>query len=157
MNEPKSVSVSELLEVFRNASVALVPWVERVGIRWRDGESYDDWDDITETLYNNIVCATIYGEVAIDYDMARYDRRCDDYSKINHILVFPKDAKEVEMAFIGFGSTIRPMDTVKVAVLSREGRSVAEQTIQYDNLEFLFIRFHSNGSRETIMEVNIDG
>lgn len=157
MNQPKSVSVNELLEVFRNASIDLVPWVERVGIRWKDGESYDDWDNITEALYTSIVCSTLLGEVADDYDMARYGFRCDDYSKTNHILVRSRSAKEVEMAFIGYSSIAHPMDAIRVAVLSRDGKSIAEQILQHENLDFIFIQFHSNGSRDAIDEVDIDG
>ena len=46
-------SVVELLSAFRGALIALVPIMDQVGIKWRDEDAYDDWDDIAATLYTH--------------------------------------------------------------------------------------------------------
>lgn len=55
MSEKWNTSVTELIMVFRGALISIIPWLERAKIYWKNGESYDDWDNIVNALYENIV------------------------------------------------------------------------------------------------------
>ena len=52
-------SVTDLLEIFHDSLVALVPQMQRARIGWRNGVAYDDWDEIAETLFGKIVVASL--------------------------------------------------------------------------------------------------
>ena len=49
------IQLNELFDSLRCALVMLVPIMERVGIPWTEENSYDDWEAITSTLYEQIV------------------------------------------------------------------------------------------------------
>ena len=63
MQQDVSYTVTQLVAAFRQALVALVPIVEAVGLTWRDGEAYDDWDLIEGTLFEVLVAAGVRGDV----------------------------------------------------------------------------------------------
>ena len=53
-------SVKELLYIFRGALIAIIPWVEKAKIKWKEEEEiYDEWGNITVALYENIVCSSL--------------------------------------------------------------------------------------------------
>lgn len=56
--------LSELLNVFRDALLAIVPVVERTMMAWRDEEAYDDWDAIADVLYEQLVVASVRWSLA---------------------------------------------------------------------------------------------
>jgi hypothetical protein len=52
-------TVTSLMVVFADCLRALTPHVSKVGITWKDGEAYDDWDAIAQSLYTGVVNNTI--------------------------------------------------------------------------------------------------
>jgi hypothetical protein len=52
-------SVRDLVMVFSDCLRVLTPYVGKVGIAWEDGQNYDDWDAIAQTLYSSLVDNTI--------------------------------------------------------------------------------------------------
>ena len=72
MEDNLKISVDELMRNFRGALIAIIPWLERAKIKWKRGESYDDWDSIAETLYTSIVLNSINSEM-INTQVADYD------------------------------------------------------------------------------------
>jgi hypothetical protein len=55
MTKAGSISVRDHLNEFRECLDALSPVMTRHDIPWRDGEAYDDWDRIAETLFDVLV------------------------------------------------------------------------------------------------------
>jgi hypothetical protein len=51
----ESFDVSELVGLFRDALVALLPIMDKSRIEWRDGRTYDPWEEIERTLYHSII------------------------------------------------------------------------------------------------------
>jgi hypothetical protein len=47
--------VTELVSLFRDALLALLPIMDRSRIEWRDGKTYDPWENIERTLYQSII------------------------------------------------------------------------------------------------------
>lgn len=63
--DSESYTVTHLVESFRRALVTLAPCVEAVGVTWQQGEAYDDWDVIEETLFEVLVVASIRGDLEV--------------------------------------------------------------------------------------------
>lgn len=58
-NKAWATSIQFLIQTFRDTLAALCPYMDKVQIRWRHEEAYDDWDEIAQCLYNNMVLRTI--------------------------------------------------------------------------------------------------
>ena len=39
MNNNWKTSVNELLEIFRSALIAIIPWLEKARIKWKEGQA----------------------------------------------------------------------------------------------------------------------
>lgn len=84
-----NVSVKDLLMNFQGALVALVPWLEKSKIPFVEGESYDDWDMISSTLYETMVINSIKYSTEFSnnqYPFAKYDYPYDNYEGLSFIL-----------------------------------------------------------------------
>ena len=57
--------VTELVGLFREALLALLPVMERSRIRWREGQSYDPWENIERTLYESIIGSCVENAICI--------------------------------------------------------------------------------------------
>lgn len=139
-NNKWQTSVTELLAIFNGALLALIPWLEKAKIKWKEGEAYDDWDNIAESLYNNIVCASLTGEVTYEYSMAKYNFNYDDYSVLDFIEVRSKNVSEKKFVFISFLSGVSPFDKVKVAQLDKDYKVIDYANLENNELLFLFIK-----------------
>ena len=154
MNTFWKISVNELLNIFRGALLALIPWLEKAKISWKDDEAYDDWDNIVESLYKNIVCASLYSEVADNYSIAKYLYTYDNYSLIDYIEIRIKDNSEKKFAFVAFQSDFSPLDSIKVAELDKKNKVIGYINLKIDDFEFLFVK-NINGKKEVIHDVEV--
>ncbi|MBK9381980.1 MAG: hypothetical protein IPN39_11675, partial [Chitinophagaceae bacterium] len=142
-------SVTELLAIFKGALLAIIPWLEKAKIKWEVGEAYDDWDNIAESLYKNIVCSSLAGEVALEYGIAKYNFKYVDYASINFIEVRNIENSERKFAFVAFQSDSSPLDSIKVAELDKYDKVVSYTNLEFDGLEFVFVK-NINGKKEVI-------
>lgn len=107
-----NMSITELLDLFRRGLTALVPVADGVGISWRDGEAYDDWDEIATCLYERVVANSIkqacHSMGLSTINLAEYDMSLSSYSNRAYIrlegLGIPEDAIAVFVRFSGVGS-----------------------------------------------------
>src|SRR5437870_48938 len=60
MTSPTFGTISEAIQIFRDSLIVLIPFIERIGMKWRTPDNYDDWDDIACAAYNSIIARTIY-------------------------------------------------------------------------------------------------
>ena len=148
------VSVNELIKVFRDTLISVIPFLEKVKIEWRQGQSYDDWDNISMTLYQNIVCSSLYGEVRNEYPINKYEFAYNDFSKLDYILVYCKEYSDKKLAFISFQSVNTYLDYVKVAVLNNLEINIGYLELRQGNLEFSFNK-RTLGKRELKNEIMI--
>jgi hypothetical protein len=103
------LTITSIFDVFHNALQALAPIVTRVGITWKDGEAYDDWDDIAACLYNNIVLNSIKSadndQMEGQYDYPKYDFLTTSYEGLSY---FQLESKNIPVgsvaAFVRFSS-----------------------------------------------------
>lgn len=154
MNNNWKTSVTELLVIFRGALLAIIPWLEKAKIKWKEDEAYDDWDNIAESLYANIVCSSLIGEVATEYQITKYNFNYDNYSSVNFIEVRNKDNSEKKFAFVAFQSGSSALDSVKVAELDKTDKVVGYTNLKFDNLEFVFVK-NFNGKKKIINSIEV--
>jgi len=154
MEEIWKTSVNELLTIFRGALTSILPWIEKAKIEWKEGESYDDWDNIASSLYNNIVCSSLMGEVLDEYSIAEYSFVYENYSDIDFILVMSNNYKNNILAFVSFQSIVSPFDCVEVAMLDNSLEIVEHLTLKLDNLEFAFMK-KNNATRAIISDIEV--
>lgn len=83
-SEAWRVTANALLANLRDALSALVPVAERARISWREGEAYDDWDDLASCVYDVLVSRTIAADVGAGREalpLAPYDMRLPSYAE----------------------------------------------------------------------------
>lgn len=109
-------TVSELLDIFRDSLVAVLPSVERAHIPWREGDEYDEWDEITQMLFRHIVVGTI--EAALPEgqrrEMPKYDFSYESYRDRNVILAGSVEDGHLHGVFHSFSTASPPFGLVRV-------------------------------------------
>lgn len=154
MDNNWTTSVNELIFIFRGALIAIIPWLEKAKIKWKEGEAYDDWDNIAESLYRNVVCSSLTGEIASDYSIAKYNFEYEDYSLIDFIQVRSKNYPDKCFAFVSFQSNSFPLDCVNVVELNEADKVLGNMNLKINDLEFNFVK-NKKGKKEIINEIKV--
>lgn len=122
----------ELLNVFRDALLAIVPVVERAMMGWRDEEAYDDWDAIADVLYEQLVVASVRWSLAetdhAAFKMPPYNTLVESYNDLRFFAVTAPTLR-APGAFHSFSTTGTAFDTVRVRELDEYGEIVGEGVI----------------------------
>lgn len=127
--------------------------MEKAHIRWKDGEAYDDWDNISECLYKNIVCSSLIGKTMSDNLMAEYNFQYENYSLLNFIEVCDASSDK-KLIFIAFVSNVSLFDSIKTAEVDQDNKVVGYRELKYENLNFVFVR-KSKDKEEILDEIEI--
>ncbi len=140
----------------RNGGVRLLRNVqlEKAKIKWKEGEAYDDWDNIAESLYKNIVCSSLTGAVTSSNSIAKYNFNYDHYCSINFIEVRSKDPFINKLVFVSFETNLYPLDNVKVAEVDKDDKVISYTNLRYDGLKFVFVK-NTNGKKEYIETIEV--
>jgi len=56
-------NVTELVGLFREALLALLPVMDKARIEWREGRTYDPWENIERILYDSILGSCVENAV----------------------------------------------------------------------------------------------
>jgi hypothetical protein len=119
-------TVSETVVIFSDCLRALSRHVSKVGIDWRDGKNYDDWDHIAGALYSTIVgnsiAYTVEGEGF--KAIAPYGMLLQDYSRNSFLY---SDQYGRTAVFVKLQSSEEPFDTAFFVCLDSEGRPTKEE------------------------------
>jgi hypothetical protein len=122
-------SVKALIELFRAALLLLLPTMDKAHIPWREGEAYDDWDEIAEVLYRNIVGRSLQsalgGDPDLDTLLPQYNMKISSYSN-RYILRIARPVTDGPTAFIGLSTNKEPFDTVDYVRLDSTGKIIGE-------------------------------
>ena len=111
VNTLRQVSINQLIETFQTCLLALIPHVEAVGLSWRDGEAYDDWERIELALFQSIVSTPVEftPSEGASQPLPRY-QSTDDPAKCS--LLFDEALGEA-YAFFTLEQTSTPFDTAR--------------------------------------------
>jgi hypothetical protein len=125
--------ISVIVLNFRDALRALVPFAEKVGVPWRDGESYDEWDGIAEELFQALVIAVVPSPEGVARNFAKYDMRYENYAGLRKIVVRSGTAQAL-YTFVAFSTRDTPFDSIRV--VGRGVNSSQTTTISSVGVEF---------------------
>lgn len=115
-------NVANLIHIFRNSLVALIPYLEQAHIPWREPDSYDEWDEIAQVLYKNIVIQSIKWSLS-DHQVESllvpdYGMSYENYSMMSFVEVI---SGSPYMLFHRFTTTVDPLDTVMCRRVDTQG------------------------------------
>jgi hypothetical protein len=120
------------MHIFQEALLALLPAMERAHIRWREPDAYDDWDEIAEALFNNIVVRSIaWTSPDAEAPMVpRYNMVYEHYATMSFIEVVTAGKRRPPyLLFHSFSSTTAPFDTVKCRAIDATGTVIGEDFV----------------------------
>jgi hypothetical protein len=154
-NEPWSTSVDELMGIFRDTLIALLPSMRRARIPWRSFDAYDAWDNITETLFEEIVVGPIRCGVR-DFEMKipRYGMTHRDLTPFSFIAVLK--VAEAPLVFHRFDADD---DTFSIALcfeIADWSRATASHRVPVAEASFSFQHRQPDGSFVAVSDLAID-
>lgn len=139
-----NTSVNDLIRIFRNSLLALIPYVEQAKIPWKQGEAYDEWDEIARVLYKNVVAKTIqwgcgYGDIS-EVAIPDYDMLYKNYSQFSLICVADSEPDDSSLVFHSFSSRHQSLDMIQCILIPPNGVGVEEKliSIPFDGSDFYF-------------------
>jgi len=119
-------TVTELLQSCRDALAAIAPVVERVGMRWKEPDVYDDWDAIAEVLFQQVVVESLRWALPDDhrahFALPQYAMKHESVAATSYIRVVEAQ-NDRHLAFHGFGTHVDPFDIVRTQQVTEEGVS----------------------------------
>lgn len=150
------VSVSDLIAIFREALLALVPQMEKARIPWREGEAYDDWDDIATSLYTSIVARSVQNSLQArpGVDLPPYDLLEESYADSAYIEVIIK-ATQTRFAFVALTTGRDPFDTVRAVPVATGARVEDEARAAWGDAEFSLCVPQPNGGRRCLSVLSV--
>jgi len=132
-----NATIQELLLIFREALVSLIPSMEKAKIPWRDPDAYDDWDSIAMQVFSSIVenaCREVINDA---FPIPQYGMTMGDYSELSFIDVSSRDSRVVNCVLICLTTKDLPFDTVRIQTLdpaTRRGMTITE--IPWESAQF---------------------
>jgi len=119
-------TVDELMIHFREALVALLPTMDKMMVAWRDEEAYEDWEAITEVLFERLVVESIRWSLPesehATFKMAPYGVFLDSYVGFTFVSTIGPEVSATPSAFLSFATTQAPLDTACLRQLDDHGR-----------------------------------
>lgn len=128
-----STSVDELVRIFRDALAVVAPVLQRAQIHSDDLRAYDDWDEIAQALFDNVIVRSIRAssEASDDINLGRY-ATLGSRPGNSPILVVRGRSGDEWKEFHSIVSRQSPFDTVEA--IDNDRKTVAE--IDYEQARF---------------------
>ena len=116
---------TKLVSGFAEALEKLIPYFDQAGIRWKDGEQYDNYDRIADVLFRELVMNPLTYELlgeerSYQYDMPPYE------APWGGVRVLDRQSGDDLGMLMRVTSITRPMDGVTYMRGFREERSEIE-------------------------------
>ena len=149
------VTIDDLVHIFRNGLIDLIPTFERAKINWRS-DPYDDFDRIAEALYDSIVRDSVANGTDVEnaISIARY-AMLGPGKTCSRILV--NDVRQ-GLALLDLVTNQQPFDTIELVKLGPEGEESREAgTVPYEGATFACeLRYPDGGSPRLIRELDVE-
>lgn len=145
-----NTNITELVEIFVEALISLIPSMEKAHITFNNNDSYDEWDRIADALFNSIIVdALINSSNLIDRNrilFPKYGIQYENYSEFAFIILKESMDKEYLEVMLEFDQLNTPQKLVSIVQIDKNnGNSQACKTYQFKEQEFLLARFSKNG------------
>ena len=143
-----------LLGVFREALQVLVPVVRKARIDHEQEFAYDDWDDIAQNLYRNIVERSARSAIGLtdDLELPQYDTLFDAYTQAAMVVMRAPDIQSAgHVVFHSFASRNELFDTtLGVAVDESYQRTAGFREWRADTVQFALL--YRSADRTQVLE-----
>jgi hypothetical protein len=151
------VTVDEMIQIFRQALIDLIPTFERARITWRGDQTYDDFERIPEALWDSIVADSVANARGLEKaeSLARYSF-VDPGRAHSRILV---NDPQQRLAFHLFGSRDKPFDTIECHKIGSDGRELEGEFEEapYAGAHFVYeARFSDGAPTRQIRELEVN-
>ena len=155
---------TELIQILRAAFISLVPVAERARIPWREGEAYDDWDELAEALYDKFVVRPLQWAVLESgtppLQAPAYDLLVDSYADVGVLIVRREDlpASPYQMVFHSLCTTEEPFDTVGFRQVDSLWLPVGDRIHRcpFERTQFELCYLGIDGARRTADQLTIE-
>jgi len=139
-----ATSVHEMLGLFRDALIALIPSANRAHMSWREPDAYDDWDQICEAIYQSFVVQSVENaeEIGTFFPIPKYDMRIISYDGNSFI---SEQSTRERAAFVCFETHSEPFDTCLFATLDMSGKIIGFTKSPLSNVRMIFARRDKDG------------
>ncbi len=125
------MTITGLVSNFRNGLQGLLPSVERVGLRWRRPDAYDEWDHLVAAVYEALVVEQIRSGLAEAdlerFKLPRYDTLLPTYAGFQVIELVPPDTEQQVRVFHALGTSESPFDVVEWRAVRVDGTPLSEE------------------------------
>lgn len=148
------VTISELIHIFRQALIDLIPTFDRARIEWRGDQTYDDFERVAEALYDSIVRDAIESAQGFQtaIPLARYGLR--ESKDRSWILV---NDPSLRLSLYQLASSGSPFDTIECVPIDSEGKQLQEiKVVRFDGARFLYEARFPDATTETVYEVDVE-
>jgi hypothetical protein len=120
---PWVTTVTELMQIFHDSLESLLPHLERARLPWREGQAYDEWDEISRVLFEKFVTESLKWAIAAEdtLNLPEYDLSYESYEGRSLILVTSPILATAKYVFVRFGSVSRALDSVRCRAVDDRG------------------------------------
>ena len=122
-------TMTELMSLFRESLVTLLPVMEKAHIPWQEVQAYDDWDRIATSLFESVVVSSVRwgltpGETT-DLEVSAYDVAYPDYGKLSFIeCVSDSAGSDKYLLFHKFVTNEVPFDMIRCYQVDSRGQKL---------------------------------
>ena len=120
----KTFEIKELLSIFRDGLITLIPIAERADIIWSGPDVYDPWEEMSEGLFSGIVTSVMYNlhQFSIE-SVPKYDFTIPNYRQSSFITCPNAPGNN---AFLSLKSIVSPFDHATLLLLEDDLSSTDE-------------------------------
>ena len=155
-NDIWQVSTTELMMIFRESLISLIPAMEKAKIPWKDGEAYDDWDNICEVLFKNAVCNNITYKGESEKPFVQYGMTYKSYINNSFIGISVPDYQSPYVVFVEFKTEKDIFDCIRVDLLDNNLNFKGSDVIKLSGIQFAFYLNSKSGIiKKDIIEVEM--
>lgn len=155
------MKITALISNFRAGLIGLLPSIVRVGIPWKRPDAYDDWDELTSSLYKLLVVDVVRWAVPMaeqeGFRLPDYDLLLPTYDGLSLIEVLPSAPAGTLRIFHALGTIREPFDIVEWRSISLGGipQSEALGTSPADEVELRLRLVGPGGTISLLDEIDL--
>lgn len=128
------MNVTDILLNFRQALLAVLPFVEKANIPWQRLDAYDEWDAIASALFNALVVEvlrySLQKPLQEQFMMPGYDLFLESYAGLCVVEVTHPLFNCGQHIFHSFGTRKSAFDIVEVRRIAKNGHPYNQELIQ---------------------------
>jgi hypothetical protein len=148
-------SISELMEMFRDALLALIPVAERAKMNWRDTDTHIDWERMSSCAFMSFVRGPITSDLdwsSADAPLSSYDIDLDAYGETSWISV--GGPSNLGLAMVRSLSLLEPFDSLQaVEVDLATGFPGKRRVVRWTEAEFCLVRRSFDGTLKCVTSI----